>query len=99
MEVTEEQARRAKERLVELARSFAADPAAGRAAGYEPEERRVREPAEIGRARGWTDGRSPFAAWLYAVARRNLPAGSWRVDEGMGSAAELVFPVPGWTGQ
>jgi hypothetical protein len=53
-------------------------------------------PAEIGRAASRRKARSDYCAWLYAVARKDLPAGEWRIDEGMGEgamSADLVFPL------
>lgn len=81
---TQEQKTAMQAKLEALAADYAADPKKGLNAGYQPEQVRGPGPAEIGRPRQMTDKRSNYAAWLYAVAQKDLSPGTWRIDEGMG---------------
>lgn len=84
MRLTEQQKIDLQAKLEAQAAEYAADPQKGLNAGYRPEQVPSLEPAEIGRPRRKTNMRSTYAAWLYGVARKDLPPGIWRIEEGMG---------------
>ena len=74
-----------------LAEEFSIDPQKGQAAGYMP-ERRI-DPANTGQPRRMVNMRSEFNAWLHGVARKDLPSGTWYVDETLGDGPFLTFLV------
>ena len=80
--------------ITKRAADYTAHPHRGEAAGYAPEQQFGNTPREIGRPNQRLPTRSKFAAWLYAIARRDLKPNSWRIDEGMGegpAGAQLVI--------
>lgn len=77
-----------KQRIEAIAAEFAVAPEKGRAAGYTPEPQ-YRRSGEIGGSNELIQVRSDLAAWLYGVARRELVAWEWYIEEGLGDAAFL----------
>lgn len=84
MQMTEQQKVGLQARLEAQAAAYAADPQKGLDAGYQPQQVPGFEPSEIGRPGRRTNMRSNHAAWLYGIAQKDLPSGTWRIDEGMG---------------
>ncbi len=82
--MTKEQKVRIAAKMMEGALEFADDPAKGQAAGYTPRQIRAPGPAEIGRPRQGGNGRSNYVAWLYGIAEKDLPPGTWRIEQSMG---------------
>jgi hypothetical protein len=68
------------------AAEFVVAPEKGQAAGYTPEPR-YRRSGEIGGSNELIKDRSDLAAWLYGIARRDLVAWDWHIEEAIGGAA------------
>lgn len=79
----------------EKAAAFYADPEKGRATGYQPVQAWGWAPPLVGQERERIPQRSEYGAWLYGVAQKDLPAGTWRfqqvVGEGPGSAGIILL--------
>jgi hypothetical protein len=82
-------ARQLEARIEAQAAEYAADPSKGRDDGYWPE--RIYRPVLNGQSAGPLRVRSDRAAWLIAVAKRDLSDWRWRVIEGVAGAAELAI--------
>ena len=94
MQFTEAQRDALKARLPQLyalAAEYAANPQKGREAGYAPEQTWIQDPKEVGRPQRGRKGRSEHTAWLYGVARRHLPPGTWRVNEPLNAPPFLTI--------
>lgn len=66
------------------AADFASNPAKGYAAKYSPEQVWEEDPGpQVGLDRPPRHPtRSPYHAWLYGVARKDLPPGTWLITDG-----------------
>ena len=84
MQLTDEQKVALQTRVEALAAQYTAEPSKGLAAGYRPEQLQAWGPAEVGRPRERMNARSDYAAWLYGIARKDLPSNTWRIEAGMG---------------
>lgn len=85
MQLTEEQKIALQAKLEALAGEYAADPQKGREAGYQPEQVWHQEPEEHGGPKPrLRKRRSDYTAWLYGIAGKDLPPGTWRIDESAG---------------
>ena len=73
---------------------FVRDPAKGRAAGYQQDQRWERDPGpQVGLDRlPVIPMRSDYVAWLYGVAQKDLGRRSWTIIEGEGPEdTELIL--------
>ena len=93
MRFSEEQKTAVKDRLEALAAKYSASPREGLSAGYNPEQVRCPGPAEIGRPIKMSNARSEYTAWLYGIARKELPPGIWRIDRFMGEGPDSASLV------
>lgn len=75
------------------AAAFEVDPEKGLAAGYRPVQEWGWTPTEMGQPREHVRIRSEYAAWLFGVAQKDLPDGSWRLQTAMGSGPQSAFLV------
>lgn len=91
MRFSEEQKTALKDRLEALATRYFTSPEEGLSAGYSPERVRRPGPAEIGQPRRMMNRRSEYAAWLYGIARKDLPPGTWRIEEFLGEGPQSAF--------
>ena len=78
--------------LVALAAEFAADPAKGRRAGYEPRQEWLPgEPTGTLDAASPLPARDPQTAWLYGIVHRKLRPGTYTILDGGEGEAELII--------
>lgn len=93
MRLTDEQKTALQTQIEARAAQYVTEPSKGLAAGYQPEQVRTWGPSEVGRPRERMNRRSDYESWLYGVARKDLPPGTWRIQAVVGEGPSSAFLI------
>lgn len=92
--LTDEQKQQLCAKIEAKAAEFAADPARGRRAGYQPKQKYYRP---VGEMSGQLEAPAPislrddYSAWLYGVAENDLQGREWQIIESAEGPFELLI--------